>query len=67
MHVFRLMDERRVVITIVVNADGIFAVREKSRCDLFGRGFNGMVSSKTLKSYVGILGDRMSEIRRREC
>lgn len=49
MHVFRLMDERRVVITIVVNADGIFAVREKSRCDLFGRGFNGMVAVENLE------------------
>ena len=41
--VFRLMEVGRVVMTIVVHVDDIFAVGEKTRCDQFGRDLNQMV------------------------
>ena len=47
--VFRLMEDGRVVTTIiVVHVDGIFAVGEKTRCDQFGRYLNQMVPVKNL-------------------
>ena len=41
--VLRLIEVGRVVMTIVVHVDDIFAVREKTRCDQFGRDLNQMV------------------------
>ena len=35
--VFRLVKDERVVMTIVVHVDDIFAVGEETRCDQFGR------------------------------
>ena len=44
MHaVFCLMDEGRVVMTIVVHVDDIFAVGERARCDQFRRDLNQTV------------------------
>ena len=45
---FRLMEDGRVVMIIVVHADDIFAVRKKDRCDQFGWDFNEMVPVKNL-------------------
>lgn len=46
--VFRLMEEGRVVMIIVIHVDDIFAVGEKQRCDQFGRDLNEMVPVKNL-------------------
>ena len=46
--VFRLMEEERVVMTIVLHVDDIFAVGEKTTCDQFGRDLNQMVPVKNL-------------------
>ena len=46
--VFRRMDEGRVVMTIVVHVDDIFAAGEKARCDQFGRDLDRMVPVKNL-------------------
>ena len=46
--VFRLMDEGKVVMTIVVHVDDIFAVGEKARCDQFGRDLDRMVPVKNV-------------------
>ena len=46
--VFRLMEDERVVTTIVVNVNDVFAVGEKTRCDQFGTDFNQMVPVKSL-------------------
>ncbi|CAB1101635.1 unnamed protein product [Ectocarpus sp. CCAP 1310/34] len=46
--VFRLMDEGRVIMIIVVHVDDIFAVGQKERCDKFGRDLNEMVPVKNL-------------------
>ena len=45
---FRLMEVGRVVTTIVVHVDDIFAVGEKTRCDQFIRDLNQMVPVKNL-------------------
>ena len=54
--VFRLMDEGKVVMTIVVHVDGIFAVGEKARCDLFGRDLDQMVPVQNLGEMRWISG-----------
>ncbi|CAB1097046.1 unnamed protein product [Ectocarpus sp. CCAP 1310/34] len=46
--VFRLMEEGRVIMIIVVHVDDIFAVGQKERCDKFGRDLNEMVPVKNL-------------------
>ena len=48
--VFRLMEEGRVVmiIVLIVHVDGIFAVGERGRCDQFGSDLNEMVPVKNL-------------------
>ena len=46
--VFRLMEVGRVVMTVVVHVDDIFAVGEKTRCDLFGRELSRMVPVENL-------------------
>ena len=43
------MEDVRVVMTIVVHVDTIFAVGEKARFDQFGRCLNHMVPVKGLK------------------
>ena len=62
--VFRLMDEWKVVMTIVVHLDDIFAVGEKARCDQFGRGLDQMVPVKNLgelRRYSGCFYERVWE------
>ena len=54
--VFRLMEVGRVVMTIVVNVDDIFAVGEKPRYDQFGRDLNQRSRSKIWESCVGNRG-----------
>ncbi|CAB1106471.1 unnamed protein product [Ectocarpus sp. CCAP 1310/34] len=44
--VFRLMEEGRVIMIIVVHVDDIFAVGQKEMCDNFGRDLNEMVPVK---------------------
>ena len=59
--VFRLMEDERVVMTIVVHVDDIFAVGEKTRCDRFGRDWNQMVPVKNfgeLRWYSGCFYER---------
>ncbi|CAB1097173.1 unnamed protein product [Ectocarpus sp. CCAP 1310/34] len=46
--VFRLIEEGRVVVTLVVHVDGIFSIGEEERCDQFGRELNTMVPVKNL-------------------
>ncbi|CAB1101054.1 unnamed protein product [Ectocarpus sp. CCAP 1310/34] len=46
--VFRLIDEGRVVVTLVVHVDDIFLIGEEERCDQFGRDLNTMVPVKNL-------------------
>ena len=46
--VFRLVEDKRVVMAIVVHVDGIFAIGEKTRCDQFGKDLNQVVSVKNL-------------------
>ena len=46
--VFRLMEDEREVMTVVVHVDDIFAVGEKTRCDQFVRDMNKMVPVKNL-------------------
>ena len=46
--VFRLVEEGRVAIIAVVHVDDIFAVRLKSRCDVFRDELNRMVPVKDL-------------------
>ncbi|CAB1102712.1 unnamed protein product [Ectocarpus sp. CCAP 1310/34] len=46
--VFRLMEEGRVIMIIVVHVDDIFAVGQKERCDKFGEDLNEMVPVKNL-------------------
>ena len=46
--VFRLVEEGHVAIIAAVHADDIFAVRLKSRCDLFRDELNRMVPVKNL-------------------
>ncbi|CAN0053408.1 unnamed protein product [Pylaiella littoralis] len=48
MCVFRLIEDGRVVITIVVHVDYIFAVGNQARCDRFGRDLNEYVLVKNL-------------------
>ena len=61
------MEDERVVSTIVVHVDDIFAVGEKTRYDHTGRDLNQMVPVKTLESYVGIPGVFTVGIGRRGC
>lgn len=59
--VFRLIEDGRVVITIVVHVDDIFAVGEKERCDQFGRDLNEKVPVKNLgdlRWYSGLYYER---------
>ncbi|CAB1101212.1 unnamed protein product [Ectocarpus sp. CCAP 1310/34] len=46
--VFRLIEEGRVVVTLVVHVDDIFSIGEEERCDQFGRDLNTMVPVKNL-------------------
>ena len=46
--VFRLLEDGRVVMIIVVHVDDIFAAGQKERCDQFGRDLNEMVPVKNL-------------------
>ncbi|CAM9728232.1 unnamed protein product [Ascophyllum nodosum] len=46
--VFRLVEEGRVAIIVVVHVDDIFAVGLKSRCDVLRDELNGMVPVKNL-------------------
>ena len=46
--VFRLMNEGRVMRTVVVHVDEIFAIGERARCDQFGRDLNQMIPVKNL-------------------
>ena len=54
--VCRLMEVGRVVMTIVVHVDDIFAEGEKARCDQFGRDLNQMVPVKNLGEFSLVLG-----------
>lgn len=46
--VFRLIEDGKIVMMLVVHVDDIFAVGEKERCDKFGRDLNEMVPVKNL-------------------
>lgn len=46
--IFRLIEERSKVTTIVGHVDDIFAVGDKERCDQFGRDLNQMVLFQNL-------------------
>ena len=62
--VFRLMEAGRVVMTIVVHVDDVFAVEKKARCDQFSRDLNQMVPVKNLgelRWYSGCLYERDGE------
>ncbi|CAB1112502.1 unnamed protein product [Ectocarpus sp. CCAP 1310/34] len=59
--VFRLIEEGRVVVTLVVHVDFIFSIGEEERCDQFGRDLNTMVPVKNLgdlRWYSGCLYER---------
>ena len=59
--VFRLMEKGIVVIILVVQVDGIFAVGEEGKCDEFGRKLNTMVPVKNLgelRWYSGLYYER---------
>ena len=57
--VFRLMEDERVVMIIVVHVDDIFAVGERTRCDQLGRDLNQMVPVRgELRWYSGCFYER---------
>ena len=62
--IFRLMEDGRVVMIIMVHVDDIFAVGEKTRCDQCGRDLNQMVPVKNLgelRWYSGCFYERTWE------
>ena len=59
--VFRLMEDERVDMIIVVNVEDSFDVGKKDRCDQFGRDLNEMVPVKNLgelRFFSGCLYER---------
>ncbi|CAN0014758.1 unnamed protein product [Pylaiella littoralis] len=59
--VFRLMEDGKVVIAVVVHVDDLFAAGAKERCDQFGRDLREKVPVKNLGElhlYAGCVYDR---------
>lgn len=62
--VFRLMEDGKVTITVVVHVDYLFAAGDKERCNKFGKDLNDMVPVKNLgelRLYAGCVYDRNKE------